>query len=345
MSWRPVALLFAAAFAAVIVAPAIGVAQVAMPNPKEMSGRVLPVTDIPAGTVSVRVVRGAIDNRLADQPVIFVIGAEKRTIRTDESGRAQVTGLASGTTLRAETTVNGERLVSDEIVVGGSGLRVMLVATDPELAAREAEDKKLAASPPVKGTVVLGPETRFITQLDNDRLHIYYILHIVNSARVPVDIGGPLVFDLPREARSTTILEESSPQAAADGARIRIVGPFAPGVTLVQAAYELPYPTGTAVIDQVLPANLTQFNVLVQQIGGVTVSSPQLATQRDTSNQGEAVIVGNGGAIAAGQAFRLEIAGLPHRSPWPRRLALALASVIVVAGVWGAATGRPSRRR
>ena len=344
MIFRPHAACLAASLAVLFLAAPNITAQVAMPNPKEMSGRVLPVTDIPAGTVSVRVIRGAFQN-IPDQPVVFTIGDTKRTVRTDTGGRAQVSGLANGTTLRAETTVNGERLLSDEIVVGGSGLRVMLVATDPQQAAREAEDKKLAASPPVKGAVVLGPETRFITRLDNDRLHIYYILHVVNSARVPVDIGGPLVFDLPREARSTTILEDSSPQAAADGARIRVVGPFAPGVTLVQAAYELPYPTGTVVIDQVLPANLAQFNVLVEQIGGLTASSPQFTTQRDTSNQGEPVIIGNGGPIAAGQAFRLEIAGLPYRSPWPRRVALGLASVLVVAGLWGAATGRPSRRR
>ena len=344
MSAHAGAVLRAVLLSAVCFAPVLATAQVAMPNPKDMSGRVLPVTDIPAGTVSVRVIRGAFQN-IPGQPVVFTIGGTTRTIRTDDAGRAQVSGLASGTTLRAETIVDGERLLSDEIVVGGSGLRVMLVATDPEMAAREAEDKKLAASPPVKGTVVLGPETRFITQLDNDRLHIYYILHVINSARVPVDLGGPLVFDLPREARSTTILQDSSPQAAADGARIRIVGPFAPGLTLVQAAYELPYPTGTVRIEQVLPANLAQFNVLVQQIGGVTASSPQFTTQRDTSDQGEAVIIGNGGAIPAGQAFTLEIAGLPYRSPWPRRLALGLASVLVVAGLWGAATGRPSRRR
>ena len=319
-------------------------AQTAMPNPKEMSGKARPVDDLPAGTVSVRLVRGAFQN-LPNEPVVFVIGETRRTERTDAEGRAQVAGLAAGTRVRAEATIDGERLVSDEIEVGTTGMRILLVATDPETAAREAEDKALASSAAVKGTVVLGPETRFITQLDNDRFHIYYILHIINSARVPVDVGGPLVFDLPREARSATILQDSSPQASANGPRIIVTGPFAPGATLVQAAYELPYPGGHVRIDQTLPANLAQFNVLVQQIGGLRMTSPQFTTQRDASNQGESVIIGNGGPIPAGQAFTLEISGLPYRAQWPRQLALGLAGVIVFAGLYGAVTARPARRR
>ncbi len=333
--------------AACMIAAAGGVrlaAQVAMPNPKEMSGKARPVDDLPAGTVSIRVVRGAFQN-LPDQPVIFLIGDTRRTVRTDAEGRAQVAGLAAGTRLRAQATIDGEKLETEEIVIGPTGLRVLLVATDPDAAAREAEDKALASAPAVKGTVVLGPETRFITQLDNDRFHIYYILHIINSARVPVDIGGPLVFDLPREARSATILQDSSPQASANGPRIIVTGPFAPGATLVQAAYELPYPRGRLRIDQVMPANLAQFNVLVQQSGGVQMSSPQFTTQRDASSQGETVIIGNGGPIPAGQAFTLEISGLPYRAEWPRQMALGLAGVIVIAGLWGAVTARPSRRR
>ena len=42
--------------------------------------------------------------------------------------------------------------------------------------------------------------------------------------------AGRIVFDLPREARSATVIEGSSPQATANGPRITITGPFAPGV-------------------------------------------------------------------------------------------------------------------
>ena len=40
-----------------------------MPDPKQMSGRPLPVADLPAGTVTVRVVRGSMANVIPDQPV------------------------------------------------------------------------------------------------------------------------------------------------------------------------------------------------------------------------------------------------------------------------------------
>ena len=147
----------------------------------------------------------------------------------------------------------------------------MLVATDPEAVKRAAEDKALAAAAAVKGIVVLGPESRVIAEMPDDRLNIYYILEIVNSARTPVDIGGPLIFDLPREARSATVIEGSSPQATANGPRITVTGPFAPGVTSVQAAYDLPYSGGTARFEQRWPIALPQLTILVQQIGGLTL--------------------------------------------------------------------------
>ena len=336
-------LFIAVALVAGVVSGTVAVAQVAMPNPKEMSGNVLPVNDIPAGTVTVRVVRGAFKN-IPGQPVDFLIAGKKRTVVTDANGRAEVSGLARGTQLTAEAIVDGEKLVSKPAVVESSGLRIILVATDREDVARAAEDKALAAAPPVKGIVVLGPESRVIAQMSDDRLHIYYVLDIINTARTPVDIGGPLVFDLPREARGATVIEGSSPQAVAAGARLRVTGPFAPGSTHVEAAYELPYSGGVVSVNQVFPAALDRVTLLVQQVGGLTVRSPQLATVQPTSNSGQEVLVGTGPGLAAGQSLSFEIAGLPHRATWPRTLALTLASIIVAAGVWGAVTARPRYR-
>ena len=314
-----------------------------MPNPKEMSGNVLPVNDIPVGTVTVRVVRGAFKN-IPGQPVDFLIAGKKRTVVTDANGRAEVSGLARGTQLTAQAIVDGETLVSKPALVESSGLRIILVATDREDVARAAEDKALASAPAVKGIVVLGPESRVIAQMSDDRLHIYYVLDIINTARTPVDIGGPLVFDLPREARGATVLEGSSPQAVAAGARLRVTGPFAPGSTHVEAAYELPYSGGVAAVSQAFPAALDRVTILVPQIGGLTIKSPQLASLQPTSRSGQEIIVGTGPGLAAGQSLSFEIAGLPHRATWPRTLALTLASIIVAAGVWGAVTARPRYR-
>jgi len=319
-------------------------AQTPMLNPKEMSGSVLPVNDLPVGTVSVRVIRGSFDKNLANQPVEFLVDGAKTTVNTDQTGRAQVTGLARGARVRAFTVVDGEKLESQEAVVDSSGLRVILVATDPALAARAAEDRALASAPPVKGIVVLGSESRVVAQMSNDRLQIYYVLEIMNTARTPVDIGGPLIFDLPREARGTTIIEGSSKQATANGPRVRVVGPFAPGVTKVEAGYELPYSGGRARVTQVMPAKLEQLTLLVVQLGGFSLTSPQLTSQREMNNDGQTIIVGTGAGLEPGQVLTFEVAGLPHRPLWPRNLALSLAGVIVAAGVWAAVKARPHGR-
>ena len=325
--------------------PAAARAQAQMPDPKQMSGIVLPVGDLPAGTISVRVIRGSLANNITDHPVEFTIDAdETRTVRTDANGRAQVAGLRPGSRVRAATTVDGERLESQEAVVAKTGLRIMLVATDPESAARAAEDKALAGAPAVKGMVVLGPESRVVAQFNNDQLNVFYILEVLNSARVPVDIGGPLIFDLPREARGATVLEGSTKQATANGPRVTVTGPFAPGVTNVEIAFVLPYRSDTARLVQRWPAAVQQTTVFVVQSGGLAVSSPQISQRRDLVDQGQPLILGSGGGIAAGQALELEISGLPSRPVWPRNVALSLAALIAIAGIWAAATAGPRSR-
>ena len=341
---RRIAVLAVAAIVTALAAAPIHARQVQMPDPKAMSGKVLPVPDLPAGTVTVRVARGAVGNYLAGQTVEFTVDGKKRTAKTDENGRVEFSNLRPGAPFKASVTVDGETIVSDDAVVGSTGLRIMLVATDPEMEKRAAEDKALAAGPAAKGTVVLGPETRVIAQMNNDRLTVYYILQIVNSARTPVDIGGPFIVDLPRSARGSAVVDGSSPQATANGPRITVVGPFAPGVTSVEAAYELPYSGDTASIDQKFPAAMERVTVMVQQLGGYTLTSPQLTQKQDVNNEGQALIVGAGPALAAGQPLQLQISGLPHHATWPRTLALTLAGLIVVAGFWGVFTASPRRR-
>jgi hypothetical protein len=323
--------------AMVVVAAHHAAAQVQMPTAKEMSGRVLPVPDVPVGTVTVRVMRG--DKNIVGQAAELFVDGKRRTATTGADGRASFSGLAKGAKIKAVATVDGERLESQDAEIVESGLRIVLVATDPELVKREEEDRRLASGPAVSGTVVLGPESRIIAEMSGDRLSIYYLLQVVNSARTPVDIGGPLIFDLPREARGSTVLEDSTPTATANGPRITVLGPFAPGVTPVQAAYELPYSGATARLKQTWPAALQQLTVMVQQIGGLSIASPQFTAKRDINDQGQALILGTGPGLAAGQAVSLEISGLPHRPEWPRNLALALAGAIVAAGLWGAYGG------
>ncbi len=315
-----------------------------MPNPKEISGVPLPATDVPAGTVSVRVVRGSFTTNISDQPVEFTIDGKTQTKKTDDQGRAQMSGLKTGARVRAATVVDGQRLESQEMTMGAGGYRVVLVGVDPEAEKRAADDKVLAAGPAVKGMVVLGQESRVVAQLADDRLSIFYVLDVQNTARTPVDPGGPLIVDLPHGARGASLLQGTSPQATLTAGRVTITGPFAPGSTPVQVGFEWPYDSSVARFEQTWPVPLEQVTVLVAQTGGLDLQSPQVTAKRDVTDQGQALIFGSGPPLPAGQPFVLEIQHLPHHPQWPRYVALTLASVILLAGLWAAFVSVPRRR-
>lgn len=313
-----------------------GPAGAQMPDPQQMSGVPLPVGDLAPGTVTVRVARGAMTKVIADQAVELSGGPSLLTAKTDESGRAQFTGLRPGTRVKAATTVNGQRIESQEFTVpAAGGIRLALVATDPELAKRAEQDRQLAQAPAQSGLVVLGDSSRFVVEMGDEALNVFNIFEVLNTARVPVQPAQPLVFELPVAALGAGLLEGSSPQATLAEKRVTVSGPFAPGSTVVQYAYSLPIAGGTLTLHQTLPAALAQFSVMAQKVGDMRVESPQMAEHREMPLQGQTFIVGKGPALKAGDTISLTFIGLPHVPIWPRNLALALVVAILAAGVWG----------
>lgn len=347
--WRRLALAAAVLTAMSVPAGAQGPGM-AMPNASQMSGVPLPAGDLANGEISVRVVRGSVANNLVGQLVELHGGPATLTATTDENGRVQFTGVAVGTAVHAMVRVNGVQVESQTFPVPAQGgIKVMLVAPDAEMEARAAEDAKLAAAPAVAGMVVIGAQSQFIVELEDDMLQVYYLLQIANNTRTPVQPAEPLVFVLPAGARGATILEGSSTLARAEGARLVVNGPFPPGPTVVQAAYELPYSGGVVTIAQPLPAQLEQLSLVVEKVGAMHVESAQLASHGDMPADGKAYLVGNGPAIAAGQALTFTVTGLPYRATWPRTLALVLAAAILGGGVWAAVSqggaGTTDKRR
>ena len=71
-----------------------------------MSGIPRPVTDIPAGHVSVRLIRGQLSNNVQGHPVEMHAGGKVHGVRTDENGRAEFSRMAAGTTVGATATVD-----------------------------------------------------------------------------------------------------------------------------------------------------------------------------------------------------------------------------------------------
>ena len=303
-----------------------------MPDPKQMSGVPLPSADLQVGTLTVRVIRGSLSNPITGQQVELT-GDETRAATTNESGRAEFSGLRAGSRIRANSVVNGEKLESQEIQVPSSGgIRIMLVATDPEASKRAEEDRRLAQGPAQPGMVVLGDQSRFVFELGDQAINVFNIIQVLNTARVPVVPPNPIVFELPKGAENAALLEGSSPLAVAAKTRVEVKGPFPPGVTLVQFAYAFPYSGGSTTLRQVLPAQMAQLTVVAQKVGDLRLSSGQLSQQREMSSEGQTYILGLGPAVPAGGEMALNFTGLPHSPTWPRNTALALAVLILVAG-------------
>ena len=306
-------------------------AQFQMPDPKQMSGIPRPVTDLPEGHISVRLIRGQLSNNIPNFPVELHAGGKVVTVKTDENGRAEFSGLAGGTPVKAVAVVDGERLESEEFPAPSQGgIRLMLVAT------LKGGDAAAPALPAQSGIVVLGDQTRVIFDLADDTLQVYYLLDFQNTARAPVNPPTAVTIDLPKEAQGASILG-GAPQAIVRGSRVTVTGPFAPGQTEVQVGYQLPYSGGDATMTQTFPVPVGGIAVLMKKVGDMSLTSPQLPEVQERDFQGDHYVLGQGPPQAAGSTLALNLAGLPHHSTVPRTVALVLACLMVGIGVWAAA--------
>jgi len=306
-------------------------AQFQMPDMKQMSGIPRPVDDLPAGSITVRVIRGSLSNNVTGQPVHLVVDGKTTTTNTDDAGRAEFKGIPAGATVTASTDVDGEHLESQEFhPPPNAGIRLMLVATD----------KAAAGKPAVAGPVAIGSQSRFVIEPGDENVRVFYLLMISNGQSTPVNPPQPFAFDMPEGAVGTTVLEGSSPLASANGARVTVQGPFPPGQTFVQVGCEMPASSGTLQIRQLFPAQLDELNVVVKKVGETKLSSAQIRSQQDMTAEGEQFIAATGGAVPAGRPVELFLSGMPHHSAAGRWIALALAVVIIGFGA-RAAMARP----
>jgi hypothetical protein len=344
-------LLIVSAAASAQMPPFAGAAGAQMPDPKQLSGQPLPVSDLTAGTVVVRVIRGQMTNILQGQHVTLTVDGQTRSVTTDQSGHAQFGDLPIGAQAQATVAVDGETIDSQSFAIPSSGgIRLVLVATDPDAEKKAAADQKLAHEAPIDGVVVLGDQSRFVAEIADDALNVYNILPIVNTAKRPVRTRHPLVIDLPQDAIGLGLLQGSTQNAVASGTHVVVNGPFAPGTTLLQFAYSLPLGRDSITVSETIPAPMPQFALVAQKVGNMQVSSPQLSEQRDVPADGQNYIAAEGGAVNADGVLTLTFSGLPHKPAWPRDLALASAVSILLTGAWAAARrpnapGAADRRR
>lgn len=327
-----------AAVALVTAAIALGISSLSvraqMPDPREMSGIPRPVTDLPNGSVAVRVIRGQLTNNIANQPVELSVDGKPQTVNTDAEGRAQFDRLPAGAMLKASTTVDGERIESETFPAPSQGaIRLLLVATDKNAPSAPAAATTAPSAPAVAGAVTIGGESRIVIEPGEESVSIFYILDIVNPGQAPVNPPLPFEFDVPEGMTGTGLMQGSSPRASVNGHHVTVAGPFPPGKTSIELGGVLPVPDGEITFSQRFPANYDQPVFIAKKEGALKVSSPQFDRQQDTAVENTPVIIGAGSAIAAGTPFTMTLSGLPHHSPMPRLISLALAAVVAAIGL------------
>lgn len=330
---------------AIVLLAAPAFAQVAMPDPTAMSGTPLPAPELPDGTVTVRVVREQMGNNISGQTVALRVGGASRTATTDAQGRAQFDGLAPGTLVQATTSVDGEVLTSQEFPVPAKGgIRVALIAGLRQAAAKEKAAAEAAAREPARpGLVEFGAESRIIVEFQDDVLTLFYLLDVVNNARTPIDIGGPLIVQLPTGAAGASMLQGSSPQASVLGDRLTITGPFPPGTLVAHVGFSLPNAGASLELRQTWPAALAELFVAAEKIGDMKMASAQLTAIQDTPTESGVFIMGRGGRLNSGDTLVVNLSGMPAQGRTARRVAVAIVVLMLGLGFWFALTPGAAR--
>ena len=325
-------------------------AQIAMPAPSEMSGIPLPSGDLPNGSVSVRLIREELGNNLTNHPVELRVAGETRTVLTDENGRALFEGIPSSR-VSVSATVDGEALGSQEFTVPvRGGVRIMLVAGVGAGSGTGGAVESAPPDPARPGTVIFGGDTRWIVELSDEAVEVYYLLEAVNNASGPVTPLEPVGFDLPAGAQGATLLAGTSPQVRLDGSRVSVEGPFPPGRTPVNVAFVMQYSGGELAIEQRVPVSVEQVAIVVEKRGDMQLRSPQITQEREMTTDTGTFLVGGGPGMDAGGILSIQITGLPFHSGVPRTTAFALVGLIVAWGAWASrdrqwATGAARQRQ
>ncbi|HEY4242481.1 MAG TPA: hypothetical protein VGM88_21835 [Kofleriaceae bacterium] len=123
--------------AAWLVLALAGAALVAAPRPAHAQiaaalGRPLPAPDMPAGTVSVRVIAGSPSKPVTGTEVTLVVNGTPRVARTDAAGRAIFNNLTIGATAKAKVSDDdGKAIESDEFPIDASTGERLLLSTKP----------------------------------------------------------------------------------------------------------------------------------------------------------------------------------------------------------------------
>ncbi|HET9990694.1 MAG TPA: hypothetical protein VFQ65_19325 [Kofleriaceae bacterium] len=95
-------------------------------------GKPLPSSDLPAGTLSVRVIAGKVSDPVVGVDVTLVVNGTPRQARTDAGGRASFTNLPSGATVQAKVLDEDKKdVTSEEFQLSTESGERLLLSTKP----------------------------------------------------------------------------------------------------------------------------------------------------------------------------------------------------------------------
>ncbi len=127
-------------------------------QPAEAIGRPLPTSELPLGTVTVRIVAGALSKNIPGTSVTLSVNGAAQIARTDESGRATFVKLPPGATVQASITDgDGKSITSQQFQVPASGGTKVMLSTVPwgssgsSAATASAPSEASGAAGPVAG--------------------------------------------------------------------------------------------------------------------------------------------------------------------------------------------------
>jgi hypothetical protein len=312
-----------------------------MPDAKQMSGIPLPTGDVPKGSVSVRLVRGSLDQPVTGHPIQLFAGETTQTIKTDQEGRSVFSGVLSGLPVHVLAEVDGERLESQTFgLPPDAGIRMVLVAGAGSGGGAAGGPMGAPALAAIPGEVAFGGGSRIQIEFEDDTIEVFYLLELVNANATPVNPKNEMVFELPEGAEQAAMLEGSSTQATVKGRVVSISGPFAPGTTPIQLAFSMNPAGSNRTLIQTFPIPWLRTQVTMTRTGAAAISSPQFTTSNQMQGEGQPFLMGAGGTLAPGQPFSLSLTGLPSRSRVGRYATIVIALLVLGCGIFAATSAR-----
>ena len=229
-------------------------------------------------------------------------------------------------------------------VPAAGGLRVILVAGIARAAERAQAGGSGGACGPASTRALScsAANTRIVGEFQDDTLRVFYHARHLNSARARVDIGGPLVLDLPESASLAALLAESSKQAKVEGTRLTVTGPFNPGTTAVQVGFQAALLGVGPDLDADVAGGRSSSGLSASRRSGVCRSRRRRFQTHRGARDGRRLGVRRGERPAdAGRVDDdLHLSNLPAQSRVASRVALGIALALIALGVWLSVSGR-----